>query len=315
MIIIGVDPHPGSHTAAALDENGTTLGALRVDNNPAELDRLWQWAQAFPARRWAIEGAGNPFIAAWVAWLLAEGEKLVHISPNLTSQYRSRRGKKKDDLIDAENIARALWANPALPAYHPPIAQRELQELSRNRQRLAQQLKANRMALAALSPDSPVRAALDLAIDSLQQAIKHLEQELARRLATLAPELLEVRGVGTVLAGVLLAESGNMARFESEAKFAGYCGAAPVRRGSGNNLRVQVNPAGNRRLNYVLHLIARNRLSTDGGRSRALMDKKLQEGKTKKQAYRVLKTYIARELYRFLRAHHPCPTQPHTLAA
>lgn len=66
--------------------------------------------------------------------------------------------------------------------------------------------------------------------------------------------------------------------------------------------RVGVNPGGNRRMNYVLHMIAQVRLRTDGGRSKELVERKQKEGKTLRGALRVLKTYIARELYRTLKA-------------
>ena len=67
-------------------------------------------------------------------------------------------------------------------------------------------------------------------------------------------------------------------------------------------------------MNYVVHMIVQVRLRTDGGRSRALVDRKQREGKTLRAALRVLKTYIARELYRRLktmqrlRAAHPITT-------
>ncbi len=130
MIIIGVDPHPASHTAAALDAaTGRVLSALRVGNTREGYERLLEWAGRSsgshgggdrPELRWAVEGAGNPFIAAWVADLILRGERVTNIPPTLTSQYRSRRGKKKNDEVDAANAARALSANPDLPAHDPP---------------------------------------------------------------------------------------------------------------------------------------------------------------------------------------------------
>ena len=56
-VMIGVDPHKASHTAAALDEHGRLLDCQRT---PATLDgyqQLRQWAGRWPQRRWAVEGA------------------------------------------------------------------------------------------------------------------------------------------------------------------------------------------------------------------------------------------------------------------
>ena len=115
MITLGLDPHPGSHTVVALDESGVSLGHLTVANTEEGLTRLHEFSVQFAARRWAVEGAGNHFISIFVGQLLSRGESVFSISPSLTSQYRARRGRKKNDIIDAGNVARALLANPQLP--------------------------------------------------------------------------------------------------------------------------------------------------------------------------------------------------------
>jgi transposase len=102
--------------------------------------------------------------------------------------------------------------------------------------------------------------------------------------------------VGPVIAGVLLAEVGDIQRFRSQDHFASYCGVAPVPWESGASKQVRVNRGGNRRLNWALHLIARTRLRLDAA-SQALVARKKQEGKTHREAIRILKTYLARQIY------------------
>ena len=63
MIILGVDPHPASHTVVALDESGVSLGHLTVPNTVEGLTRLCEFSAQFMPRRCAIERAGNYFIA------------------------------------------------------------------------------------------------------------------------------------------------------------------------------------------------------------------------------------------------------------
>jgi transposase len=174
MIILGLDPHPGSHTVVALDSNGCLLANLTVPNTEAGLEQLHLFAKQFGARRWAIEGAGNHFIAAFVTELLAQEETVYSISPSLTSQYRSRRGRKKNDVVDAANVARALLANPPLPALRSREQQRELQEMSRAQHRLSEQLKSNRSALAELTEHSPVRGIIEQVIQALVVQLKEL---------------------------------------------------------------------------------------------------------------------------------------------
>jgi hypothetical protein len=79
MITIGLDPHPDSHTIAALDQNGTTLAVLTVANDADGLARLHRFALPFPERRWAIEGAANRYILPFVSELLERGEVVHHI--------------------------------------------------------------------------------------------------------------------------------------------------------------------------------------------------------------------------------------------
>jgi transposase len=299
--VIGVDPHPHSHTAAVLDENGKIVETLRVENTDEGLDSLVRFAERYEERRWAVEGAANPFVSAWVARLLADGEEVVNIHPSLTSQYRSRRSPKKNDEVDAANAARALLANPDLPSHTTSAQQRHLQVLSRNRKRLATELKSNRMALKDIPKDlHQEREILEETVDHLRQQLKRLEKLMAGLLKESNPEILELQGVGPVLGATILAEVGEVSRFETKDKFTSYCGG-PIERSSGKNARASVNRGGNRTMNYVVHMIAQVRLRLDED-SRALVERKQREGKTLRAALRVLKTYIARELYSKLKS-------------
>jgi hypothetical protein len=100
--------------------------------------------------------------------------------------------------------------------------------------------------------ESPVREVLQPVICILVDQLKVLRRQIRLMVNNLMPDLLNVQGVGPVVAGVLLAEAGDPKRFASANHFASYCGAAPVERGSGQNSRMQVNPGGNRRLNWAL---------------------------------------------------------------
>jgi transposase len=301
MITLGLDPHPASHTVMALDESGVSQGHLTVPNTEEGLMRLHEFSARLEPRRWAVEGAGNHFISMFVGQLLSRGDRVFSIPPSLTSQYRARRGRKKNDIIDAGNVARALLANPQLPELKVVEQQRTLQELTRTQRRLSEQLKATRGAQQELASESPVREVLQRLIETLASEVKKLEQRIREMVRKIMPSLLEIPGVGPVVAGVLLAETAGPKRFATADHFASYCGAAPVERGSGQNSRVQVNPGGNRRLNWALHIVAMVRLRTDGGRSRAFLDNVKSSGKTQRAALRVLKTYIARELFRAMR--------------
>jgi transposase len=102
-----------------------------VPNSPDGLCQLHQFAVPFASCPWAIEGADHHFIAVFVGQLLERSEMVYSMPPSLSGQYRSRRGRKKNDVVDAENVGRALLANPQLTLLHNTEQQRELQELTR----------------------------------------------------------------------------------------------------------------------------------------------------------------------------------------
>ncbi len=70
MITLGLDPHPDSHTAAALDENGSVFARVSVPNTSNGLLQLHRFALPFVKRRWAVEGAANRYILPFVHELL-----------------------------------------------------------------------------------------------------------------------------------------------------------------------------------------------------------------------------------------------------
>ena len=294
-VIIGVDPHPTTHTAAALDENGKVLTSLTVSHSSKGLQKLETWAQKFQKRRWAIEGVGNHYIRPFVVSLLEQREQVYAISPNLTSQYRTRGNQMKSDEVDAANAARALLANPTLGPYQPSLPQKEAQGLTRHYQRLREQLKANEMALRE-GVNEPLKAAMKTAIKGLKQALAALGKQMKALAQAYAAPLLAERGIGPVVASLLLAEAGSPQRFSSRDAFALYAGCAPLSRSSGRTAKVQVNYKGNRRLNYAVHIVALNRMRTDQ-RTKTFLARKKNEGKTQREAMRCLKTYIARELF------------------
>jgi transposase len=132
----------------------------------------------------------------------------------------------------------------------------------------------------------------------LSEEIAGLEVQIERVASQAAPELSALDGVGPDTAATLLIAAGdNPERLKSEASFAHLCGAAPVQASSGKVVRHRLNPGGNRDANRALQVVALNRLRRDD-RTQAYVARRTAEGKTKKEAMRCLKRYIARETYR-----------------
>ena len=149
-------------------------------------------------------------------------------------------------------------------------------------------------------------AAHKAALCSLARRIQGLEEELAEldgRIAVLvesaAPELLARFGVGPDTAAALLVSAGdNPERLHSEAAWAHLCGVAPIPASSGKSNRHRLDRGGDRQANSALWRIVMVRIAHDPDTT-AYFERKVKEG-SKRDVIRLLKRYVARELYRYL---------------
>ncbi|MDT0454413.1 IS110 family transposase [Streptomyces sp. DSM 41527] len=112
-------------------------------------------------------------------------------------------------------------------------------------------------------------------------------------------------GIGPDTAVALLITMGdNPERLHSEASFAALCGVSPVERSSGTRQYRRLNRGGDRQANAALHRIVQTRLRFDP-RTQDYFERRVKEGKTRREIVRCLKRYAAREVFHLVR-----PTQP-----
>ena len=105
-VMIGIDPHKGSHTAVAVGAAEEPLGKMRVRACPAQAEKLLGWAQAWPERTWAVEGA--PGLGRLLAQqLIAAGERVLDVQPKLAARVRLLHAGNtgKSDPNDALSVA------------------------------------------------------------------------------------------------------------------------------------------------------------------------------------------------------------------
>jgi transposase len=115
-----------------------------------------------------------------------------------------------------------------------------------------------------------------------------------------APALLKVDGVGyDTAAKLLIAACDSPHRIRSEAAWAHLCGVAPILASSGKTQRHRLNRGGNRQANSAIYRIMLTRMAHDE-RTRAYIARRTAEGKTTGEIARMLKRYIAREVYKTL---------------
>ena len=209
----------------------------------------------------------------------------------------------------AVNAKRAgLCQLRALLVTTPEPLRAQLRPLTRAR--LLQRLTATRFERRA---DPELRCAL-LALRSVARRVLQLtseERELAQEIEILtrklAPQLLAQPGVGPPAAAQLVLSWSHPGRITSEAAFARLAGCAPIPASSGRTIRYRLDRSGDRRLNRALHMILVTRRRSHPA-TIAYIDRRIQEGKTRREATRCLKRYLARNLYRLLEHGAPLAT-------
>ncbi|WP_441781067.1 transposase [Leifsonia sp. 2TAF2] len=142
---------------------------------------------------------------------------------------------------------------------------------------------------------------LAISVQALTAQLEDNQAALAGHVQELAPGLQKLLGVGAVTGAILVAAYSHQGRVRNEAAFAALAGASPLQASSGNTTRHRLNRHGDRQLNRALDVIARVRLSCDPT-TRDYLERRLAEGKTKREIRRSLKRYIARQLFRHLSA-------------
>jgi hypothetical protein len=156
-VMIGVDPHKGSHTAAAIGPAEEPLGQMRVRASASQVEQLVAWAAAWPERRWAVEGATG--LGSLLAQqLVAAGERVLDVQPKLAARVRllEAGNTNKNDANDARPVAvaalRSATRREVRPDGHAAVLKvwaKRYRDLGRARTQVACRLHA---VLADLVP-------------------------------------------------------------------------------------------------------------------------------------------------------------------
>lgn len=344
-LIIGVDTHAASHTLALITAGtGAVQQHAQFPTSPAGLRRATGWIQRHTQDATTlivIDGAGS-YGATFTEQLTTAGFT-VSEAPDVPATSRRRHGKS--DALDAIamaqtarglNINELRWhrATGARTALRVLTVARE--QMSGERTRAVNALTAllrtidlgidARRALTTTTittiaawrtrEENPALAVCRAEAIRLARRIRALDAELAANHTALheavtmqAPQLLDLPGVGAVVAATVLLAWSHPGRIRSEAAFAALAGASPLPASSGNTTRHRLNRGGDRRLNRALYTVALVRMGHDP-RTRAYVTRRTAEGRTKREVMRNLKRYISRQLFRTLAAAHTTGTTP-----
>jgi transposase len=333
-VFIGVDPHRLSATIEVVDRHERVLATGRFGTDKAGYAAMRKHVASYPDRVWAVEGSngtGRPLAQR----LLADGVDVVDVPAKLSARARllDTGHNRKTDAYDAHAVAvvavrtktlRVLSYDAELEVLRMLVDRRE--ELSKAKVQAANRLHRllcelvpgqskkditalqAKAILASVRPrDSVGKTRKRLALEQLAEMVviekkmKASSKELKTLVIARGSHLMDITGVGPVVAARILADVGDVARFTDRNRFASWTGTAPLDASSGEQNRHRLSRAGNRRMNHMIHIaaISQIRLDTEG---RAYYRRKQAAGKTKLEALRCLKRRISDALYRQLLA-------------
>ncbi len=335
-VIGGVDTHAEVHVAAVVNHVGGVLGVESFPTTIKGYRQLVSWlASHGELTLVGVEGTGSYGVGV-ARYLARAGIDVVEVDrPNRQTRHR----KGKSDPVDAVAAARAALSGQAsgLPKTRDGnveairvlmIARRSaidtrIETLNQLRHVVftaSPQTRAKFTGLTAIgltntaaalkprgSDPDQVRHITLVAIRTLGRRVQYLREEtksINRMLRPLiratAPGLLEVYGVGyTTAAKLLVAVGDNPQRIRSEAAFAHLCGVAPIPASSGKTVRHRLNRGGNRQANSALYHIVLTRMKHHQP-TRNYVARRLKEGNTTGEIARILKRYVAREVFKHL---------------
>jgi transposase len=332
VFTIGIDPHKATHTAAVLDGTETVVAELRFAADDGQRDRLLSFAARFAPRTWAVEQATG--LGGLLAQqLVAVGETVLDVPPTLSARVRLLDSTRTDktDFHDARAAAIVALRHPRLRPVnlvdhsavlrlladrHHDLTALRTQAVCRLHALLCQltaggapgRLSAPRAGqilrrLRAVEPVSVERKhiAVELLGDlrRFDNQLVSVNERIAEAVLISGTTVTDVHGVGPLGAAVIVGHTGDIGRFADAGHYARYNGTAPIEASSALKNRHRLNPRGNRQLNCTMHVAALTQIAHDTN-GRVYYQRKLAEGKTRKEALRALKRQISNAVYRRL---------------
>lgn len=332
-MVVGVDTHKDTHSAALLSEVGVVQGGLEVCASKEGYRQLLSWARSqSSARIWVVEGTGS-YGAGLSTYLSGEGE-VVYEGDHPKRSARGPAGKS--DQLDAIWVAKEALTRPhhglprkrgeremlrVLLTAREGAVNAEKQGLNQLYALVVSAPESLRQRLGRLRGDALVKDCLKLrpggdaettltatTLRSVAHRVRTLaneaagyERQVAKLVAALAPELLTEVGVGPLTAAQFLISWSHSGRIRNENAFAALAGVAPIAASSGRVQRHRLNRLGDRQLNRALHTVAISRARCDA-RTQVYIARRTAQGKSPREIRRCLKRYISRRLFRLLEA-------------
>ena len=163
--------------------------------------------------------------------------------------------------------------------------------------------RAEAIIEGALAGDPVAAARRDLAAELLadlrhvDELIREWKRKLTGAVKASGTSVTGLSGAGPVVAAIVIGDAADVTRFATRDRFAAWTGTAPVEVSSGERKIHRLSLRGNRRVNYAIHVAAVTQIRYQHSPGRAYYDKKIAQGKTRKEALRCLKRRISDAIY------------------
>jgi transposase len=283
---LGLDVHAETITVAIAEPDGEVRSLGTIANRAESIRKLVKKLGSVEQLKACYEAGPTGYI---LYWQMAElGVACEVIAPTLVPMKAGDR--VKTDRRDAERLARSYRSGDLTAVWVPDEGSEALRDLVRAREAAKQdQLRArHRLAKFLLRmgqrPAAGMKAwtapymawvrqvhftqvareatLLDYLheVDHMGERVRRLEQAITEAVKLASPQVREVvkglqalRGIAEISAVTIVAELGNIARFETPRQLMGYSGAVPTEDSSGQRTRRgSITKTGNAHLRRII---------------------------------------------------------------
>jgi len=319
---VGIDAHPTTHTALAINRFEEEKGILTFANTKEGISTYLKWLPTIDSNQdniiIGIEGGGNSRHAL-IANLLQTYQNIYEVNPLYTKQRRTfgtktDKSDRRDAKLIAEVLTRKLSALPKITKHdlsaHMLVLRKTVwfyEQTTAQGVAIQNQLHQLRREVD-LSNDTTEKRILRMIIGDLEKQLKNgrktqkkCEEKLTILLERQGKNLTTIKGIKTILSAKIVAHSGGIERFANLDSFIQYAGIAPREKSSGKTKRHSKSKTGSRKLNHAFYMAAMVQLRWNS-QAKEYFEKKVKEGKTKKHALKCLMKRTACIAYGMLRS-------------
>lgn len=319
---VGIDAHPTTHTAPAINRFEDEKGMLTFENSKEGIAQFLSWLVTIDKNQdnsiIGIEGGGNARHGL-IANLLKSYQNIYEVNPLYTKQRRTfgTKGDKsdpRDAKLIAEVLTRKLSELPKITSldlsswmlvlkktvwfYEQTTAQgvsiqNQLHQLRRENALSINQTEKKALTMMIVEPEKQLK--------NIRKTQKKCQEQLTVLLEKQGKNLTTIKGIKTILASKIVGHCGGIERFPNLDSFIQYAGIAPREKSSGKTKRHSKSKTGSRKLNHAFYLAAMVQLRWNP-KAKEYFEKKIKEGKTKKHALKCLMKRTACIAYGMLRS-------------